>query len=123
VRFCKPRECSSLTRIQLGTFRATSARLSAQRALESPYIALIAAAALISVAGAIVPYYSRLLFEAAAALAIVTGASAVVGLAWGCVLMVRETRLAVQNLAEEAKVQVARHAPVQPIHGSSPQAK
>jgi hypothetical protein len=27
-----------------------------------------------------------------------------VGLSWGCALMVRETRLAVQNLAEEARI-------------------
>ena len=45
----------------------------------------------------------KLLFEAAA-LAILTGAAAVVGLSWGCALMVRETRLAVQNLAKEARI-------------------
>jgi len=69
-----------------------------------------AASALVSVGGSIAAYYGqRFLFEAAAALAVVTGASAVLGLASGCALMVRETRLAVQNLAEEAKILRSRH--------------
>lgn len=86
-------------------------------------LGLFAAEALISIAGAIVPYYSRLLFKAAAVLAILTGASAVAGLAWGCVLMIRETRLAVQNLEEEAKVQVVHHPAnsATRMGGSSPQ--
>jgi hypothetical protein len=33
-----------------------------------------------------------------------TGASAVIGLASGCTLMVGETRLAVQSLAKEAEI-------------------
>ena len=36
--------------------------------------------------------------------AILTGAAAVAGLSWGCSLMVRETRLAIHNLAEEAQI-------------------
>jgi hypothetical protein len=39
-----------------------------------------------------------------AGLALLAGAVAVVGLASGCALMVQETRLAVQNLADEAKM-------------------
>jgi hypothetical protein len=66
-------------------------------------LGLFAAAALVSVGGSIASYYGQqLLFEVAAALAILTGASAVFGLCSGCVLMVRETRLAVTNLSEEA---------------------
>lgn len=73
-------------------------------------LGLFAASALVSVGGSIATYYGqRLLFEAAAALAVLTGASAVLGLASGCVLMVRETQLAVQNLAEEAKIRARRH--------------
>jgi branched-subunit amino acid transport protein len=75
------------------------------RALRAIYSALglFAAAALVSVGGSIASYYGQqLLFEAAAVLAILTGASAVFGLCSGCVLMVRETRLAVNNLSEEA---------------------
>jgi Protein of unknown function (DUF2721) len=72
-------------------------------------LGLFATSALVSVGGSIAAYYGqRFLFEAAAALAVLTGASAVVGLASGCVLMVRETQLAVRNLADEAKTQAGR---------------
>jgi hypothetical protein len=68
-------------------------------------LGLFAASALVSVGGSIAAYYGqKFLFEIAAALAIVTGAAAVIGLSWGCALMVRETRLAVRNLAEEARI-------------------
>lgn len=68
-------------------------------------IGLFAAAALVSVAGSIVTYYGRqIVFQFAAGLALLTGSLAVLGLASGCVLMVRETRFAVRNLAEEAKI-------------------
>ena len=64
-------------------------------------LGLFAASALVSVGGSIAAYYGqRPLFEAAAALAVLSGASAVLGLASGCVLMVRETQLAVQYLAK-----------------------
>jgi hypothetical protein len=73
-------------------------------------LGLFAASALVSVGGSIAAYYGqRLVFEAAAALAVLTGASAVLGLVSGCVLMVRETQLAVRNLAEEAKIRARRH--------------
>jgi len=73
-------------------------------------LGLFAASALVSVGGSIAAYYGqKLLFEAAAALAVLSGASAVLGLASGCVLMVHETQLAVENLAEEAKIRVRHH--------------
>jgi hypothetical protein len=72
-------------------------------------IGLFAAAALVSVLGSIVTYYGRhLLFQIAAGLALVIGFLAVLGLASGCVLMVRETRFAVRNLAEEANIRSKR---------------
>ncbi len=78
-------------------------------------LGLFAASALVSVGGSIASYYGqKLVFEAAAALAVLTGASAVLGLASGCVLMVRETQLAVHNLAEEAKTRARHHRVVQP---------
>jgi hypothetical protein len=78
-------------------------------------LGLFAASALVSVGGSIAAYYNqKLLFEAGAALAVLTGASAVLGLAGGCVLMVHETQLAVQNLAEEAKIRVGRRHVTQP---------
>ena len=77
------------------------------RALRAIYgsLGLFATAALVSVLGSIVTYYGqRVLFQLTAGLALVAGAVAVVGLASGCALMVQETRLAVQNLADEAKM-------------------
>jgi hypothetical protein len=73
-------------------------------------LGLFAASALVSVGGSIAAYYGqRLVFEAAAALAVLTGASAVLGLASGCVLMVHETQFAVRNLTEEAKARARLH--------------
>ncbi|MBZ5655304.1 MAG: DUF2721 domain-containing protein [Acidobacteriia bacterium] len=73
-------------------------------------LGLFAASALVSVGGSIAIYYGqRFLFEGAAALAVATGASAVLGLASGCVLMVRETQLAVRYLAEEARTRARHH--------------
>jgi hypothetical protein len=73
-------------------------------------LGLFAASALVSVGGAIGAYYGQtLLLKIGAALGILTGASAVLGLSSGCVLMVRETQLAVRYLAEEAKIRAARH--------------
>jgi hypothetical protein len=71
-------------------------------------LGLFATAALLSVVGSIVTYYHQgVLFQLTAGLALLAGAVAVVGLAWGCALMVHETRFAVRNLAEEAKIQAA----------------
>jgi hypothetical protein len=62
---------------------------------------------LASVGGSVATYYGqKFLFELAAGLAVITGASAVVGLAVGCTLMVHETQMAVQSLAEEAEIRV-----------------
>jgi hypothetical protein len=77
------------------------------KALRAIYgsLGLFATAALISVVGSIVTYYGpRILFGLTAGLALLAGAVAVLGLASGCALMVQETRLAVQILAEEAKM-------------------
>jgi len=72
-------------------------------------IGLFAAAALVSVIGSIVTYYGRhVLFQLAAGLALGIGFLAVLGLASGCLLMVRETRFAVRNLAEEASIRSKR---------------
>jgi len=73
-------------------------------------IGLFATSALVSVSGSIAAYYrQRLVFEVAAGLAILSGALAVLGLAFGCVLMVHETQLAVRTLTKEAKIQVEHH--------------
>jgi Protein of unknown function (DUF2721) len=77
------------------------------RALRMFYAALglFATSALVSVGGSVATYYGqKLLFEGAVALAVMSGASAVIGLATGCTLMVHETRLAVQSLAKEAEI-------------------
>jgi hypothetical protein len=63
----------------------------------------VAAAALLSVIGSTLALSDwRLGFRAAALTALATGGFTVGGLMYGCTLMVRETRLAVQNLAAEA---------------------
>jgi hypothetical protein len=75
------------------------------RALRCFYLGLglFASSALISIAGSIVMYYSRpWVFQIAAGIGVVCGASAVIALVCGCVLMIRETQLAVKGLAYEA---------------------
>ena len=76
-------------------------------ALQSFYAALgaFAASALIAVLGGVAAFYQQkevLRFAAIAAVAI--GAFAVIALVRGSVVVVRETRIAVRNLAEEAKL-------------------
>jgi len=51
---------------------------------------------------------TSVLLEAGAGLAFLTGAAAVTGLAWGCILMVRETQLAVHSLEEEARIRTSK---------------
>ena len=75
------------------------------RALRCFYLGLglFAGSALISIAGSIAVYYGeRSPFQIAAAIGVVCGASAVIALVCGCVLMIRETQLAVRGLAQEA---------------------
>lgn len=92
---------------QLNALRVRSQYLLKALRLFYAGLGLFGSAAFVSVMGSIAAYYSqKLLFEAAAALAGVTGASAVIGLATGCVLMVRETQLAVRSLGEEAKIRI-----------------
>lgn len=82
------------------------------RALRLFYAALglFAASALVSVGGSVAAYYGqKAFFQVAAGLAVMTGASAVIGLASGCTLMVRETQLAVQSLANEAEIWKHQH--------------
>lgn len=57
---------------------------------------------------------TSLLFTSAATLAVLTGASAVFGLCAGCVLMVRETQIAVKSLDEEAKTHAGLHHQARP---------
>jgi hypothetical protein len=75
------------------------------RALRCFYLGLglFASSALISIAGSIAADYGgRSAFQTAAGFGVVCGASAVVALVCGCVLMIRETQLAVRGLASEA---------------------
>lgn len=92
---------------QLAALQARSHMLLRAMQLFYAALGLFASAALVSVAGSVATYYGhKYLFEAAAGLAVLTGASAVVGLALGCSLMVHETRQAVQSLAQEAKIRI-----------------
>jgi uncharacterized protein DUF2721 len=79
------------------------------RALRCFYLGLglFASSALISIAGSIAVYYGgRSAFQTAAGIGVVCGALAVIALVSGCVLMIRETQLAVRGLAYEAKSQI-----------------
>jgi len=90
---------------QLNALRARGDMLLRALRLFYAALGLFAASALVSVGGSVATYYGqKLLFEVAAGLAVMTGASAVIGLATGCTLMVQETRLAVQSLTKEAEI-------------------
>src|SRR5262245_28340573 len=66
-------------------------------------LGLFATAALMSALGSVFAVYRiEYGFDAAALVALATGVAAVVGLSLGCIVMVRETRLAVQHLEDEA---------------------
>ena len=70
-------------------------------------LGLFAASALVSIGGSVAAYYGlKFAFELTAALAILTGVSAVVALTTGSVVMVHETQLAVRSLGEEAKLRL-----------------
>ncbi len=76
-------------------------------ALRAFYLALgsFAASALISLIGAsVVSSPHRVLFRVTVWIATATGAVGVGGIVYGCSVLVAETRLAVQNVAEEAKL-------------------
>jgi len=80
------------------------------RALRCFYLGLglFATSALISIAGSIAADSGGLpAFQIAAIGALACGASAVIALVCGCVLMIRETQLAVRDLAAEAKSHLA----------------
>jgi hypothetical protein len=77
------------------------------KALRSFYAALgaFAAAALLLGLGTVVAVSEYpTIFWLFAITALIVGGGAVVGLGYGCVLVVRETGLAVQNLSEEARL-------------------
>jgi hypothetical protein len=62
-------------------------------------LGLFASSALISIAGSITVYFGRpLAFQIAVGICVVCGASAVIALVCGCLLMIRETQLAVRSL-------------------------
>jgi Protein of unknown function (DUF2721) len=67
-------------------------------------LGLFASSALISIAGSILVYYGwPAAFRLAAGIGVVCGASAVIALVCGSVLMIRETQLAVKGLVYEGK--------------------
>jgi hypothetical protein len=65
----------------------------------------------ISIAGSIVVYYGqRSVFQIAAGIGLVFGASAVLAIVCGSILMIRETLLAVKGLDYEAKAHIRPQA-------------
>jgi Protein of unknown function (DUF2721) len=67
-------------------------------------LGLFASSALISIAGSILVYYGWPSgFEIAAGIGVLCGTSAVIALVCGCVMMIRETQLAVKGLAYDAQ--------------------
>lgn len=100
---------------QLESLQARAQQLLKALRLFYAGLGLFAASALVSVGGSIAAYYGqKLVFEATAALAVLTGTSAVLALSAGCVLMVHETQLAVRTLGEEAKLRAGQHRITQP---------
>ena len=86
-------------------------------ALRAFYAALgaFAATALISVFGGLATYYGRTtLFRWTAIAAIATGTFAIIALVRGTVVVMRETRIAIRNLAEEAKLHSRYQQPARP---------
>jgi hypothetical protein len=84
------------------------------RALRIFYATLgsFAAAALISVIGSAFAYYGiEFGFQAAAVIGLAIGGFGVGGLVFGCAMMVRETRLAVDLLAAEEELARTRYGP------------
>jgi hypothetical protein len=77
------------------------------RALKFFYMSLgsFAAAALISLFGSVFTASGlHLTFNFIALLGLLAGRAGVAGLVFGCTIMMRETRLAIENLAEEAEL-------------------
>src|SRR5262249_457081 len=71
-----------------------------------------ATAAVMTVIGSVLAFYDQQFgFHAAAAIGLVAGVFAASSLVWGCVIMVRETRLAVHNLTEDAQLARDRFLP------------
>ena len=68
-----------------------------------PILGGFASAALLMVVGSALAGYHDV-YEVVAGVGLAVGICAVVGLVYGCGQMVRETRLAVQNLEEEAPI-------------------
>lgn len=88
---------------QLEKLRVRSRFLISALRLFYASLGSFAASALISVIGSALAFFDlHFVFQAAAIIGLVIGAMAVIGLVVGCSLMVRETRLAIQTLAEEA---------------------
>jgi uncharacterized protein DUF2721 len=68
-------------------------------------LGLFATAALMSALGSVFAIYRiDYGFDVAALIALASGVAAVAGLSLGCIVMIRETRLAVQHLEHEATV-------------------
>jgi Protein of unknown function (DUF2721) len=100
---------------QLAALRVRAQMLLKALRLFYAALGLFASSALVSVGGSVATYYGhKPLFFLAAGLAVVTGASAVAGLAAGCSLMVHETRLALQSLDKEAEIRIKKHVAPSP---------
>lgn len=101
---------------QLSALRSRAQMLLKALRLFYAALGLFAASALVSVGGSVAAYYGqKSFFVLAATLAVATGTSAVAGLAVGCMLMVQETRLAVQSLAKEAEIRIQQRTGGAPV--------
>ncbi len=89
------------------------------KALRTIYAALgfFATAALVTVVGAALAYYHQPAFEVAAVAALLSGVLAVGGLVFGCSLLVRETRLALDQIGTEV-AGALRESEGKPFQGS-----
>jgi hypothetical protein len=93
---------------QVGRLRRRAAFLIRAQTCFYAALGLFVAAALVSVVGGALARGHSMGYLVAAIAASAVGTAAVISLLYGCTLLVRETRLALQSLAEETEVLEAR---------------
>jgi hypothetical protein len=103
---------------QVGRLRRRAGLLLRAQTCFYAALGLFVAAALVSVLGAALASRHPVAYRLAAVAGFAVGASAGCSLFYGCSLLIRETRLALQSLSEETALLEARLAPA--VEGGKP---